>query len=166
MNKEGSGIMGSKFFLIYYLFIFIPWFWDMLSPFDVRIFFLYHWVHTRLLAMLWSAHAAIHNDRILILQYRYYNTNTNTIHADADTGWWLYRYQYNILMPILVSVWYQYRYMVSVEHYGHVQFWCFRTLYARAQVPCYWVRARARVLPLCRTPPISSQCLLISHSLC
>ena len=37
--------------------------------------------------------------------------------------------------------------MVLVEQNGHAQFWCFKTLCARAhmQVPCYGVRARARV---------------------
>ena len=150
MNKEGSGIMGSNFFFNYYLFKFIPWFWDMLSPFDVRIFFLYHWVHTRLLAMLWSAHVAIHNDRILILQYRYYNTNTNTIHADADTGWWLYRYQYNHIdadtgigvIPIPIhGIGGTLRTRAILVFQNIV---CAR---ARAQVPCYWVRARARACP-------------------
>ena len=60
-----------------------------------------------------------------------------------------------ILIPILVSVWYHYKCMVSVEHYGHSQFWCFRTLCARAQVPCYWVRARVSfhsVAPLLLVP--------------
>ena len=89
--------------------------------------------------------------RFIMIKYWYYNTVTTIqipipfmqmpILADDYTD---ININTTILIPILVSVWYQYWYMVSVEQNGHAQFWCFKTLCARAhmQVPCYGVRAR------------------------
>ena len=71
----------------------------MLSPFDLRICFLYHWVHTRLLAMLWSARA----------QYLHTDTDTDT-NTDSDTNIAQRTIPIPILIPILLSHPYKYQY--------------------------------------------------------
>ena len=99
LNKEGSGIMGSNFFFIYYLFKFIPWFWDMLSPFDVCIRF-----------TIESTRACLQCYGVRVRQNLHTNTNTRQtfmipllIHgwlSGQYQYWYWYRYQY----------WFWYRY--------------------------------------------------------
>ena len=57
-------------------------------------------------------------------------------------AWWYY-------VDIMISWWYHDDITIAWWDLDDILmiswFWCFRTLCARAQVPCYWVRARARV---------------------